>query len=354
MTTTFVDDIVRRSNRNMLIISLLVLAVLIGAELVSFRYFYNFFTGPHPIDAETLLEIEDPSTRQEYYVTIDDVDAYDTGFEYVTERGSTETVDKSYVLLDLTERWLLVEISGELDDPNNLPTSYTGGLVPISREIQREVIDAIYNDEPNLEGVFLPYMVDATDFKAPGYIGLAIAAVVLAGSLFGILTATRRMSNPDLHPAVKSLSRFGDASSVAQQIEVEMHSEHPQVGSLHFTRNWLVHKQHASLEAMRYQDLVWAYKKVTQRRTYGIPTGKTFNIHIFDRHGKSITPVAKELEVDEALRALSQRAPWAFIGYDADLEKSWKKERERVISVIDQRIQEHRAGSGGGASDSRY
>lgn len=343
MTTTFVDDIVRRSNRNMLIISLLVLVILIGAEIAAFRYFYNFFTGPQPIEAETLLEIENPETLQQYYVTIDDVDAYDTGFEYVTERNGNETIDKSYLLLDLTDRWLLVEVPGELADPDNLPTTYTGGLIPISNEIQREVVDAIYDEEPDLEGVFLPYMLDATDFKTPGYIGLAIAAVVLLGCLYGIFTAMRRMSNPDLHPAVKSLSRFGDASSVAQQIEVEMHSDHPQVSNLHFTRNWLVHKQHASMEAMRYQDIVWAYKKVTQRRTYGVPTGKTFNIHIFDRHGKSITPVAKELEVDEALKGISQRAPWAFVGYDADLEKAWKKDRDHVISVIDQRIQENRA-----------
>jgi hypothetical protein len=257
MTTTFVDDVVRRSNRNLLLISLLALVILVGAEVATFRYFYNFFTGPQPIDEETLLTVEDPESLQQYYVTVDDVDAYDTGYQYITESYGNETIEHSY----------------------------TGALMPITGEIQREVIDDIYTDEPDLEGVFLPYMLDATDFRSPGYLGLAAAAVVLVLSLAGLFTALRRMSNPATHPAVKSLSRFGDANVVAQQIDVEMASEHPQVGNLHFTRNWLVHKQNASVEAMRYQDVVWAYKKVTQHRTYGVPTGKTYNIHIFDRHG---------------------------------------------------------------------
>jgi hypothetical protein len=343
MTTTFVDDVVRRSNRNLLLISLLALVILVGAEVATFRYFYNFFTGPQPIDEETLLTVEDPESLQQYYVTVDDVDAYDTGYQYITESYGNETIEHSYVLLDLDERWLLTRVGGELADPDNPESTYTGALMPITGEIQREVIDDIYTDEPDLEGVFLPYMLDATDFRSPGYLGLAAAAVVLVLSLAGLFTALRRMSNPATHPAVKSLSRFGDANVVAQQIDVEMASEHPQVGNLHFTRNWLVHKQNASVEAMRYQDVVWAYKKVTQHRTYGVPTGKTYNIHIFDRHGKTITPTAKELQVDDALRGISQHAPWAFVGYDAELEKTWKKQREQVVSVIDQRIQEVRA-----------
>jgi hypothetical protein len=340
MNTTFVDDVVNRSNRNLLIISLLALVILIGAEVATFRYFYNFFRGPQPIDAETLLTIEDPEALQQYYVTVEDMDAYDTGFQYVTENNGNESIDQSYLLLDLNERWLLTRVSGELADPDNLESTYTGGLIPISDEIQREVVDVIYEDEPDLEGIFLPYMLDATDFRTPGYLGLIVAAVVLVLSLAGLFTTLRRMSNPASHPAVKSLSRFGDPNTVAQQIELEMASEHPQVGNLHFTRNWMVHKQSASMEAMRYRDVVWAYKRVTQLRTYGIPTGKTFNIHIFDRFGKSITPSAKELQVDEALSGIAQRAPWAFIGYDGELEKAWKKQREQVISVIDQRIQE--------------
>jgi hypothetical protein len=93
----------------------------------------------------------------------------------------------------------------------------------------------------------------------------------------------------------------------------------------------------SSLTATRIEDIVWAYKQVTQHRTNGIPTGKTYNAQFWDRHGVRITVSGKEPVVNQALEAVAQRSPWVLAGFSPELEKTWKQNRAAVIEAVEQR-----------------
>jgi hypothetical protein len=334
---TFVDDIVRRSSRRTLMFGMIGLIALIGAHVLSARYYYNFFLGPFEIDEDTLLEMEDWNSRLEYYVNVVGEDSYDTGFTYVTTSDSgSETTDYSYVELEIDRDSLLVQVPGELD--SRIPEAFTGSLVSITDEIQREVVD-------ELRGRFLPYMLDTSDFKTMGYVGLVGTAVVGLACLYLIFTGLGRLSNPNRHPAVKALGRFGDPQTIAQQMHHELSGSHPQVGNLHFTRHWVINKSGASLDVTRPQDVVWIYKKVTQHRTNGIPTGKTYAALIYDRHGKIMTIPGKEPIVNEMLTATYQNAPWAEVGFSAEIEKMWNKNRQQLIDNVQQRAVSYKQSS---------
>ena len=61
---------------------------------------------------------------------------------------------------------------------------------------------------------------------------------------------------------------------------------------------------------MQIQDIMWAYKQVTQQRVHGIRAGKTYVALIWDRHGVCITAPGKEAAVNQVLEAVAARAPW--------------------------------------------
>ena len=136
---------------------------------------------------------------------------------------------------------------------------------------------------------------------------------------------------------MRALGRFGAPAEVAGQLDAELLAEHRLVGGLHLTPNWLVQASKSSLTALRIEDVVWAYKKVTQHRVNGVPAGKTFAAQIWDRYSICLTVTGSESAVNQALEAACQRAPWLMAGFSPDLEKAWKSNRPALIAAVDQR-----------------
>lgn len=334
MNNTFIQGIIRRSNLNQLLIGLVILGIVIGGLAIAANFYYNLFNGPFDMSQRDLLNIKDVNSLKEYYVNLKGEDAVDTGFQYVTKNYGVETGHDTMVALLFDDQYLLVQIPGDFTES----LTYTGALEPISSDIQRDVLNEIYSEIPELKGHFLPFMLDGNDTIKGGYIPLGIAVVTGLFGLWIILRAVSRMSDTEKHPIMKGLARFGDAHTTAEQIDYEMNQDHPTVGKkVHLTRNWLVFRQASSFSAAKLSDVVWIYKKVTQRRTNGIPTGKTYEALIFDRYGITMTIPGKEQEVGSVLEAVARQSPWAQVGYQKDWETKWKQQRAGFIAAVDQR-----------------
>jgi len=187
-------------------------------------------------------------------------------------------------------------------------------------------------------------MLDTSDYRSGGYLGIVIGALVLLLCLWGLSKVIRRGANPASHPIMASLKRFGEPKDVAQQLNQEMNAPHETRGALHLTPHWLVQSTGGSLNATRFDDVVWVYGKVTQHRTNGVPTGKTYSTLIWDRHGKLITLNGKEQAMQEALQAVYRHAPWIIVGFKPEIEKAWKSNRQAILAAVDQRRQEVRQG----------
>src|SRR3712207_5341961 len=127
MTSNVVDSIVRRSNRNTLILSLAGILALAAVGFFSWRYLYNFFAGPVDITNQELAELSDPDSRFRYYVNVTGDDTAERVGRLVSteERSGKQTLKAYYMVLAVGERLLLVEA------PNDDSTKqYTGALVP--------------------------------------------------------------------------------------------------------------------------------------------------------------------------------------------------------------------------------
>lgn len=74
--------------------------------------------------------------------------------------------------------------------------------------------------------------------------------------------------------------------------------------------------------------LLWAYTNITQHRTYGIPTGKTYGVAIFaEGRGNFVTVSAKnEANAKDILQFLVNKYPWMIVGYSAELQKLFSQD----------------------------
>jgi hypothetical protein len=334
MNNSLVHSTIRRSNRNQLILCVAGALLLVGLAAINTRYFYNFFFGPFPADRQTLLATNDAGGLQKYFVKVSGDRTLDTGGQEVSRnsRSGSERVTASYMALLLDERFMIVKAQNDTKT-----TDFTGYLEAVPSDVRTEIIGDIERAVPEVKGAFLPIMLNTESFRGTGYVGLGLGIPLFGLCLWGLARAIRRSNDPSTHPILRALGRFGPPDYVASQIDAEMLAEHPTVGGVHLTPNWLVHAASASLSATRIDDVVWAYKQVTQHRTNGIPTGKTYAAQIWDRHGVCIIVTGKEPVVNQALEAVAQRSPWVLAGYSPELEKTWKQNRVAVIEAVEQR-----------------
>ncbi len=332
MSNDFIENTIRRFNLNQLFLSLAGIAIVLIGLVLSGRYLVNMVFGPFQMDKADLLALKDANLLK-YYVTVEGDDHATTGYSYVsTSDSGKENTEAYYNVLLVNDRLLLVK-SGVSEIQNRM----TGALVNNSTEINTKVINELEAEMPQIKGAFLPFMLDTTNFYTAGYIGLAIGGVLGLVALFGFVLSIYRLLNLEAHPAIKNLARFGEVNSTIATINSEMDTEHEQIGKkIHFTQNWVVSTA-SGLAAAPYRDLIWCYKQVTQHRTNGIPTGKTYALTLFDRFGKNVILPGKEPEVDQMINIVERRAGGVVLGYSKDLAAMWQKDRQKFILAVDDR-----------------
>ncbi len=232
------------------------------------------------------------ATLRQYWVTVEGDDVADTGFQMVrrSQRSGSESVTNAYMALLMDDKVLIVKAQ---DDQS--VTQYTGYLERMPSDVSSSQIVAEAEQEmPELEGAFLPYLCSTPTAS----VALAICCLGLvyrclccvSGAWCGRSSAA---TIPLFTRIMQALGRFGPTDYVAGQIDEELGAAHPNVGNLHLTSNWLVQAAPARLDATRLNDVIWAYKQVTQHRTNSIPTGKTYTAQIWDRHGVCISVARK-------------------------------------------------------------
>jgi hypothetical protein len=335
----YIQDMLKRTNRNMMILCIVGALGVFVLMALNFRYLANVVLGPQRMGEGNLAAISNADSTFRYYVTVSTSGFMDTGMQYVSRSSKTgsETVKSSYGLIPVGQRALLVKVDGL--PPSETTRTFTGALVPITVDEQTEVINKLETEEPSLQGLFLPYKLDTAEFRMVGAGGIAVGLVIYALCGWLSIRTSRRMATPDSHPIMKSLATYGDPAVVAETINAEVNSDLKTFGPLSITQHWLFWPNTFSLRLMRYDDVVWIYKKVTKHRTNGIPTGTSHEAVINSSGGQTWTITSNEAQVNAILESVYARAPWIAVGYAPEILNAWKKDRKTFVSEIERRRQ---------------
>lgn len=348
MWDSFVGRQIRRCNRNLLWTNVLVFAALLLCLYNSRRYLYNCFFGPFETTTEALAAIKDPTSLCHYFVTVENVEAIDTGFRLIEKRidkhdksVKSQTVKAAYfaVPLGAANKLLLVKL------PSPTPSkAFTGSLVPIDQDLRTALAAELSPHRLQYDDLFMPYMLDATPFRSAAYWGLGVGLPLGLLAIVNITKAVRRSRDFTKSPILASIGHFGQpAQYIAAIIDEELRrwGNHSPLEGTVLTRSWLLRESFFGLDVVNLNDVVWIYRKVTKHYVNFIPIGRTHAVVICDRHGRRLECNGTEEGVLKLLASLVGRLPWVAAGYSKELETAFEKRPADFVAAIYQRREEY-------------
>jgi hypothetical protein len=168
---------------------------------------------------------------------------------------------------------------------------------------------------------------------------LLLPIVALGLALVNIKRGIGRYRDPSKHPSMRALALYGAPRANANAIDAEIAASKGGVksGGVVLTANWLLQQRYFALDAVPMSEVVWIYKHVTTHYYYFIPVGKSFAIIVHRKRGKDIRIEAKKKTVDDVLKSLIERAPWAIAGFNADVRNALNgPQRADILRQMDE------------------
>jgi hypothetical protein len=335
---------IRRSNRRLLVVNGVFLALLVLWAAANQRYLYNCLKGPLPTTPDALMRDPHPDAGQRYYVSLDQLKTRKTGLQRTETSDGRTSVVATYFTVAAGSKVLLIQ------SPVATPSaSYEGALVPVSDELrdhlQKTVLDSKHL---KFDDVLLPYMLDAGSFQSAAWVGLGLGLPLALLLLYNIWKALQRMNNLEFSPIARSLQRFGQMtpSNIAMIIEQDLKTAgEPDTNSaLKMGSSWLVHPTFFGMDVLHRNEILWVYEKVTSHSVNFVPTGKTYALVIGDDRGRRFEVAvaargkgkAKE-QLDGLLRVVINRFPWVVAGYSDQRKIEYEKNREAFVTLVRQR-----------------
>jgi hypothetical protein len=334
MWDDFISRQIRRTNRNLLLVGSVILAGLGLLLAGGWRDTYNFLYGPFPIQNSDLVSISNPDAPKRFFLKVNGEETFRTGMREVDANNHTK-IRAELIALVVGKRLLLVKTPSD-----NQQVQFTGTLTAIPPELFNGVVHEWDQKHPDMRGAYLPFMLDATGFRKGD--NLTVAAAAVGFGLLGLVLVgipVRRKLQPENHPLLKQLTKYGFLQDIQMRIDSEMRSEGggEKFGAMQITTNWLIHAAAYKTNVMATRDVVWAYPKITKHYHSGIPTGKTYSAIIRDSQGQSLEINGKKDSVPKLLESLQRRMPWVLIGFSKELEALWLKEKPKFFQLIEQR-----------------
>ncbi len=315
------------------------LALVVGVLLATsdHRYIANFLRGPYSLAQSDLDSIRNVTSTPRYFAHVKGERVIDTGIRQYTihsQNGVETSREESgaYTALVFGNRFLVVRTAG-----GESPVA-EGTLTPWPSELDAQLFDS--KAMRSLRSQFYPFYLDGDSFRRPGHVVITVGIIFLLLFAWQALPAWRAWRDPERHPLAKRIAQWGDPMGLALAAEHEFDNPLMKAkAGWRFGSKYLVRSTFFTFDLLRFQDVLWAYKKVTKHSVNFIPTGKTYEA-IVQCYGGTATIPGREKKVHELLAFVQLRAPWAMYGYSDQLAKTFDKNRQEFARSVEQRRQE--------------
>jgi hypothetical protein len=335
MWNNFIGRQVRRTNRNLLIVNLLILAGIVLGVVISWNYLTSIFGSPKNLTEAEVAALS-YATDSGRIVHISGPDAFRSGYQYL-KNGAVEA---EFLVLDAGEKLILVKASPNLVGQ----TGFTGSIDSPHGGIIPDITQQLRSTYPGRPVVFADYMLNAYDYKEGGWLGLLFGVPLLGISVWNLDKWRRRNADIGAHPAVASLKAAGTPWQVAQAIEGELPTAQ-QFKDMWITDNWLLSPTFFELHVRRLQDLVWVHGQVVKHYHGFIPTGKTHAVLAYTREGVVQSMVKNAKMMDEAVAAIAAKAPHVVTGHSPEIQSMYEKNRDQFVAAVEERKKAKAAGA---------
>ena len=301
----------------------------------NYRYARNFVEGPFPLHAEDLTQITDADAAPNYYASVTSDKVVATGMQEITTTtdNGVETgkyVSAEYFAFLVGNRVLIVKSASKPAGPTS------GELKPFPADLSGQLFAG--TDGQQLQSKTYPFYLDTEGFRYPGYWAIGIGGVFLALFVRFGGRAWKRWRDVGTHPVLKRVTeQWGDVTGVSVDAERELNGGVVySSGGVFVTNKYVIEKSFFRFNIFRFKDLLWAYKKVTQRRVNFIPAGKSYEAALIF-YGGSERFSGPEAKIQEVLTFASNKAPWAVVGYSKEIADIFNKRTSEFCQAVEAR-----------------
>lgn len=195
-----------------------------------------------------------------------------------------------------------------------------------------------YADYDNLtdagKAAFLPYYLKI-DHIGDSATGTFIAFMVISGILF--LIVIWMIVKALTGGYQRKLLKYCRSNGIEEKVEQFYRNTAP-VEKIRIGREFIMGMQGAATVLFRAQELIWAYMQVTTHRRNFITVGKSYNVVLRTKDGATYNFAVKNEEAAQKVISEIQKVlPGTILGYDKDIEKTYKKNREELVSQVEGR-----------------
>jgi hypothetical protein len=333
MSGGYVEKRLKKTNRRLITIGVIVLIITLVVCLSSLSYYISFFSGPTHLTGQVLKDDLADGYLDNNYVEVTFDDIYDSGmYSTTTDDNGNEIIASRYYVVTLGDYEIILET-----DSAAAGETITGELYSVREWAVQQFVDKIAEVEPGTRKIFFPAVMAEEDFMQRGYYGLALAALFLFLSLSFIITGARHKHKPELHPSMKDLARMGPTEFVISRLNIEMEAPHEKIGKNHFLASHLLIETRSGFSAVSYNDIVWVYKQSAESKNFGIHFGIITALMICDRAGRALFAPCKEGELERMVALLQPRIPYAYKGYTTELASMWREDPKMLNRGVDER-----------------
>lgn len=273
--------------------------------------------GPQAVGPDGLDAVSWGSGR---VVTVDAADVVPLGSEKVGKRSYVH-----YFGLNVGDRLLLVQSDSE----SLAAGSVTGAARSLPRDLQAKAA---------LNPSLVNGLLDASTDRFSGWYHLFWGLLVLILGI-AVWTSSNHALKPSSHPSYELLTQGGQhAHHAVEALEREIEQQGVHVGPLWLSPHWVVRSSAMAFDLFRLDQLVWAYKKITEHKKLGVITvSREIEVVIHLRDGQTCEFSAKEDVCNQALQLMADKLPWMAFGHSEELEKLWKENRAGFVAAVDAR-----------------
>jgi hypothetical protein len=302
-------------------------------------YWNNFFKGPFEISRYQLETMTQPDGDQQF-VSVTGSKEVPSGVDVITTESrngqkTSEYVSSHYYVLVAGDRLLVVQAEKE-------PPLHIEGQL---KYLAPNILDLMVPDKQDADfrSRFYPLMLDTTDsYRLPGWIFfgcLLVWCFLLWKFALPAWNSTKEITN---HSVVKRIESWSNASEIADLAQQQRSTAKLKGRGLTITEDFVVEHTFYRFDLFLWNDLLWAYEKITTRTIYLVlPISRTSQaILVF--YGGSVNIPAKKTRVAEILQMAARRSPWAVFGYTPELANSFKKTTSDFCAAVDARHQQMR------------
>lgn len=248
--------------------------------------------------------------------------------DYMVVILSGKDMDKAEELMKQSEQYYY----GEIDE---ITASFeiTGYVRKMPSDSQRMLYDWVgyHTLSPAEQEIYLPLALEREEFETE------IILVVFGAALLGIAAfmLIRKLSGHQQKMLRTKLELlFGGNRERSNDFMKFMLENVPNVHGMRIARGYMLIRLDGMDMLLDSNDLVWAYRQITQHKLYGIiPTGKTYALMLCTADGKRSDVALSEKATNEILNLLKANFPQTVIGYSKELESLYLSNRAAMAGV---------------------